>query len=110
MLALGQPPAQPGTQADPRAQLLGPIGMFVIMGVIFYLLLFRPQQKKAKEHAQLLKSVKRGDEVVTSGGILGEVITVKEKTLIVRSMDAKLEINKSAVAEITRRSGEAAQS
>jgi preprotein translocase subunit YajC len=54
----------------------------------------------------LLKAVKPGDKVITSGGILGVVITVKEKTVSIRSADAKLEITKSAIAEITERGGE----
>ena len=57
LLAMGGPPAPPGTQADPRGQLLGTIGMFVIMGVMFYFVLIRPQQKKAKEQADLLGRV-----------------------------------------------------
>ena len=54
----------------------------------------------------MLKAVKPGDKVITSGGILGVVITVKEKTVSIRSADAKLEITKSAIAEITERGGE----
>jgi preprotein translocase subunit YajC len=80
------------------------------MGVIMYMLIFRPQQKKAKEHANLLKSIRRGDKIITSGGLVAEVVTVKEKTLSIRSADAKLEITKSAVTEITERSGEHSES
>ena len=108
MLALGAPPTAPGTQPDPRAQMVSTVGMIVLMGVIFYFMLFRPQQKKAKEHAAMLKTVGPGDKVVTSGGIVGVVLTVKEKTLTIRSSDAKLEIAKSALAEITERSGKSA--
>ena len=80
------------------------------MFVIFYFLLIRPQQKKAKDHANLMKSIRAGDKIVTSSGIVAVVITVKEKTLSVRSADAKFEITKSAVAEITERSGESSSS
>ena len=82
----------------------------VLLVVVFYFILIRPQQKKAKEHQQLLKTVKPGDKVLTSGGVLGVIITVKEKTVTLRSADAKLEITKSAIAEITERSGEAGES
>lgn len=82
----------------------------VLLMVVFYFVLIRPQQKKAKQHQELLKSIKPGDKIVTSGGILGVVITVKEKTLSIRSADAKLEITKSAVADITERSGESSES
>ena len=109
ILALGQPP-QPGTQADPRGQLLQTVGMLVLMVVMFYFVLIRPQSKKAKEHAQMLKTVRPGDKIVTSGGVVASVITVKEKTLTIRSADAKFEITKSAIAEITERGGESSQS
>lgn len=82
----------------------------VLLIAVFYLVLIRPQSKKAKEHAAMLKTVRKGDEVVTSGGVVGEVVTVKEKTIVVRSMDAKFEVNKSAISEITRRGGEASES
>lgn len=107
---MGQPPGPSGTQPDPRGQALSTIGMLVIMVVMFYFVLIRPQSKKAKDHAQMLKTVRRGDEVVTSGGIVGEIVTVKEKTLVVRSMDAKFEVSKSAVSEITKRGGESNES
>ena len=77
----------------------------VLLMVVFYFALIRPQQEKSKEHAQLMKNIHSGDKILTSSGILGSVITVKEKTLTIRSADTKLEIAKSAVAEITERSG-----
>src|SRR5262245_40047637 len=109
LMALGQPPTPPGTQADPRAQLLGPLGMFVLMGLMMYFVLFRPQQKRDREHKELLKTVRPGDEILTSGGIVVTVVTVKEKTISIRSADAKLEITKSAISQITARKGEPAQ-
>ena len=81
----------------------------ILMFVVFYFLLIWPQQKKAKAHAELLKSVKRGDRVVTSAGLVGMVESVKEKTIIIKSDASKLEITKSAIAEITERSGEATE-
>jgi preprotein translocase subunit YajC len=104
ILALAPPPAQPGQQQQPFWVSLVPLGLLV---VVFYFVLIRPQQKKAKEHATLLKTVRPGDKVLTSSGILGVVLTVKDKTLTIRSADTKLEITKSAIAEITERSGDA---
>jgi len=109
LLAMGAPPSPAGTQPDPRNQMLTTVGMLVIMVVMFYFVLIRPQSKKAKEHAELLKSVKPGDRIVTSGGVVAVVVTVKEKTLSVRSADSKFEITKAAVTEITERGGEASQ-
>src|SRR5215468_1091133 len=106
ILAMGQAPATPGTQPDPRGQALTTIGMLVIMVVMFYFVLIRPQSKKAKDHAEMLKTVKAGDRIVTTGGMVAVVVNVKEKTLSVRSADSKFEITKAAVAEITERSGE----
>ena len=82
----------------------------VLLVVVFYFVLIRPQQKKAKDHANLLKAIRAGDKIVTSSGIVAVVVTVKDKTLSIRSADAKLEITKSAVAEITERSGESNES
>jgi preprotein translocase subunit YajC len=98
LLAVGE------TQPDPKAQLLGPLGMFVIMGLMFYFALWRPQQKKAREHAALLQALKKGDEVVTSSGICGVIVSIKEKTVCLRSEDAKLEVLKSAVSDVVKRS------
>ncbi len=105
---MGAPPSAPGTQPDPKAQMLQTFGMLALMGVMFYFLLIRPQQKKAKDHAALLKTVAPGDKILTNSGIVGVVLTVKEKTLTIRSADAKLEIAKAAVAEITERGGKPA--
>lgn len=109
MLALSAPTA-PGTAPDPKAQMLQMVGTLVFMGLAMYLLLFRPQQKKAKQHAELLKTVKAGDKIVTSGGILGVIVTVKEKSVSLRSADTKLEILKSSIAEIIERTSSPSQS
>jgi preprotein translocase subunit YajC len=78
----------------------------VLLVVVFYFALIRPQQKKTKEHAALLKTVRAGDKIVTGSGIIAVVVTVKEKTVTIRSADAKLEITKSAITEILDRSAE----
>ncbi len=106
LLALA-PQAQPGQQPPPFWTSLVPL---VLLVVVFYFALIRPQQKKTREHAQLLKTIRPGDRIITSGGVVGVVVTVKDKTLSVRSADSKFEITKSAIAEITERSGEASES
>ena len=106
LLAQGSPVGQ-GTQAPPPWLNIGPL---VLIMVIFYFILIRPQQKKAKAHAELLKTLRPGDKVVTSGGILGIVISVKEKSVSLRSADTKLEVLKSAVSEITERTSAAGES
>ena len=81
-----------------------------LLFVIFYMVLIRPQQKKAKEQAAMIKTVKNGDKIVTTSGIIATVVTVKEDSLSIRSADAKFEITKGAIAEIRERSGESSAS
>ncbi len=106
-LAMG-PPA--GTQQDPKGQMLNTLMWFGMLAIVFYFLLIRPQQKKAKEQAELLKGVKSGDKIVTNSGIIATVITVKEDSISIRSADAKLEITKGAIAEIRERASESSAS
>jgi preprotein translocase subunit YajC len=72
--------------------------MLVIMFAIFYLLLIRPQQKRAKQHKELVSSLSAGDQVVTAGGIHGKVTAV-EDTLITLEIAAntRIKINRSSV-------------
>lgn len=103
LLAMAPPP---GTQPDPKGEMIKLVGMLGLMAVMFYFVAMRPQQKRAKEHAALLKAVKAGDKITTTSGILGVVLSVKEKTVTIRSADAKFEITKAAIAEITERGTE----
>ena len=107
VLALGAPPS--GTQQDPKGALFGQIGMMVLLFVMFYFALIRPQQKKQKELAAKLKSIRAGDKVVTTGGVIAFVITVKESSFSVRSADSKFEITKNAIAEVLERGGESSE-
>jgi len=72
----------------------------VLLVIVFYFILIRPQQKRSKQQAILISSIKSGDRVVTSSGIVGVVITVKDKTVSLRSADAKMEVTKASVTEI----------
>ena len=95
-----------GQQGQSTMPFLAQIFPMIVMVVIFYLVFIRPQQKKAKEHENLLKTLKKGDKVLTTGGILATVITVKEKSVSIRSDESKFEVLKSAVTEVTERAGE----
>jgi preprotein translocase subunit YajC len=106
MLALGAP-AQPGQQAPPFWTNLVPL---VLLVVVFYFALIRPQQRKQREQTNMLKTVRRGDKVTTSSGILGTVLDVNDKTVTIRSKDTKLEVTKTAISEISERSGESSES
>lgn len=98
ILAMSQP--QPGQSAQPIWIQLVPM---VLIFVVFYFLLIRPQQKKAKEHDALLKTLKAGDKVLAAG-ILGTVTSVREKSVVIRSEETKFEVLKSAVTEVIERS------
>jgi preprotein translocase subunit YajC len=104
LLAMG--PAPQGSQQNPTAQMLQMVGTLVFFFVVMYFLMIRPQQKKAREHAVMVKALRPGDRVVTSGGVMGVVVSVKEKTVAIRSEGTKLEIVKSAVTEILERAAE----
>lgn len=76
---------------------------FILMFVILYLLLIRPQQRKHREHQMMLQSLKKGDRVVTTGGFLATVLNIKEKeNLVVLRLaeNVKVEIQKGAIAAI----------
>jgi preprotein translocase subunit YajC len=75
-------------------QGLGQTFVFVlIMLAIFYVLLWRPQQKQAKEHRAMIASLKKGDAVITNGGIIGKVHAVAEKFIVLETgRDVKLRV------------------
>ncbi len=83
--------------------MLMQVGMIVFMLVIFWVLLIRPQQKKAREQAELLKNLKAGDKVVTSSGIIGIITSVRDDAVVLRSADTKLEFQKGSVSQIIER-------
>jgi len=106
------PAAPAGTPAAPPPQS-SPLGFFIplaLMLVILYFMMIRPQSQQRKRQAHLLENLKSGDKVVTASGIVGVVITVKDKTVSLRSMDAKMEVTKSSVTEILERGGESSAS
>jgi len=79
--------------------------------VVFYFLLIRPQKTRDKEHKKTLAGLNKNDEVVTSSGIHGTIVNVKEKTVILRvDENVKIEIEKNCVAYIKKPQGAAASS
>lgn len=80
---------------------LAPLLMMVVFIVIFYFLLIRPQQKKAKEHQAMIAKVAAGDEVVTSGGILGRVIEVGDVFLTLEIADGvRIKVQKFQISSL----------
>lgn len=75
--------------------------MFSLIIVIFYFMILRPQQKRQKERQKMLDAVKKGDKIVTIGGIQGTVVGLDDKTVLVQIADnVKVKIEKTAVSSI----------
>ncbi len=80
----------------------------VLIIAIFYFLLLRPQAKERQRHAEMLKGVKKGDEIVTNGGIIGKVVHVEENRLTVRTGDnTRITVDRGRIANILDVKGEA---
>ncbi len=72
--------------------------------VIFYFILIRPQQKKQKELQKMIEALKKGDRVLTTGGIFGTVVGVKDNILVLKiDEETKIEMVKSAVASVVKK-------
>jgi preprotein translocase subunit YajC len=101
-LSLFQAPAGNST-----GSMISTVVMFGAVFAIFYFLIIRPQNKKQKEAQKMIAAIKKGDKVVTIGGIHGIVSSVKDKTVVIKVDDsAKLEFSKSAVATVEARGEE----
>lgn len=87
------------TAVNPLVQLL-PLALIFI---VFYFLLIRPQKQKEKQHQKMLGGLNKNDEIVTSGGIHGVIVAVKDRTVTLRIDDnVKMEIEKNSVAYIKK--------
>lgn len=79
----------------------GTLIMLVLMVGVFYFLLIRPQRKRDKEAKEMMAALKKGDKIVTIGGIRGTVTSVKETTVVVKvDTDTRIEFNKSAISQV----------
>ena len=96
----------PATVPDPIGSAIKSFGLMAIFLVVMWLFILAPQRKRTKELEATLKALKAGDKVVTNSGILGVVLSIKDKTLSIRSAETKLEILKSSVLEVVERGGE----
>ena len=87
-------------QANPILSFLPLILMFVV----FYFLLIRPQQKRQKEHANMVKNLAKGDRVVTTGGLIGTIHTLQDDYVVLKvgDQDTKLEVLRSAIQELKK--------
>ncbi|HEY1951786.1 MAG TPA: preprotein translocase subunit YajC [Gemmatimonadaceae bacterium] len=93
--------------------ILGSIFMYGAIFAIFYFILIRPQSNQRKQHDEMVRTLKKGDEIVTTGGVVGEVIFIKEKggddkssgmddRVTIKSGDTRLIIERGRIAKINR--------
>lgn len=95
--------------------LVSTILMYGAIGAIFYFVLLRPQQKQRKEHDAMLRALRRGDEIVTTGGVVGEVTFIAQQSkdgqpvvgmedrVTIKSGDTRLIVERGRIAKILRK-------
>ncbi len=77
------------------------LGMFVLIFIVFYFMLIRPQMKRAKEHKKLIEALAKNDEVVTSGGLLGKITRVDESFIAIEiASGVEIKVQRSAVTSV----------
>ena len=98
---------QASGSGNATGSMISTLVTFGLVFVIFYFLIIRPQNKKQKDAQKMIEAVKKGDKVVTAGGIHATVYTVKEKTVILKvDDDTKMEFSKSAIASVEPKCGD----
>ena len=95
--AMADAGAATAQSTDPLASLILPIGLVVL----FYFFLIRPQSKRQKEHKKMVNDLQKGEEILTSGGILGKITNIKDDFVTLEiAKEVSLKIQKSAVQTI----------
>ncbi len=85
--ALGVNPGGAGSASGPAGGPLGAVLPLVLVFLVFYFLLIRPQQNQAKQHKEFLNNLKKGDEVITSGGVHGRITGITEAVVTLEVAD-----------------------
>lgn len=92
--------AEPAAAAQ-QPGLLEALLPFVILFVVFYFLLIRPQSKRVKEHKTMVEALQKGDEVVSNGGLLGKIVELGENFVVVELADnVQVKLQRQAVASV----------
>ena len=104
LLMTGGPAADGGQQGSPFTMLI----FFALIFAIFYLLIIRPQQKRQKQHSEMLAGIRNGDEVLTSGGLIGSVVGTKEENnlqvVVLKIADnTKVEVSRTHIQQVLRK-------
>ncbi|MCX7750532.1 MAG: preprotein translocase subunit YajC [Candidatus Bipolaricaulota bacterium] len=95
--------AQTGAEAQTTQSLITLVVMLVAFVAIFYFLLIRPQRRREKEHRNLLSSLKRGDRVLTAGGIYGTIEDISEDSVTLIVEEGKLRLAKGSIVDKVRK-------
>jgi preprotein translocase subunit YajC len=108
-MMLGMP--EGGASQNSGGQLVSMLVTFGLIILVFYFLVIRPQNKKQKDAQKMLASLRKGDRIVTAGGIHGSVVSVKETSVVVKVDDnTKLEFSKGSVTQVVERKDESFES
>ena len=93
-------------QGNPANALYQQIFMFGSIFLIFWFLILRPQQKQRRQHEEMLRQLKKGDEVVTSGGIIGRVVHVQDdERVVITSENTRLLVERARIARVVTAAG-----
>jgi preprotein translocase subunit YajC len=98
--AFAMGPQQGGAAAQDGTAMLLNFLPLILMFAIFWFLLIRPQQKRAKAHKQMLAELTRGDYVMTSSGIFGRIIEINDEQVVLESETAKIRFSRSAIGAL----------
>ncbi len=96
---LAQEPAD--TARNQQGSIFGGLGGFlpiILIFLIFYLLLIRPQTKQRKQIEEMRQSLKKNDKIITAGGIIGTIISINNDTITIRTRDVKLDVQRTAIS------------
>ena len=91
------PQGADGAAANPMAQY-SQYGLMIVMFAVLYFLLIRPQQKRAKEHRNMMANLQPGAKVITSGGLYGTIVEVKDQSMVLDLGDHKVTVARSHIA------------
>ncbi|MCK9409393.1 MAG: preprotein translocase subunit YajC [Bacteriovoracaceae bacterium] len=93
----------PAQQGQGGGEIYSTLIMFGLIIAIFYFMIIRPQQKRQKERVALLGQIKKGDKIITAGGIHGDVVSVDEKTLLIEIADKiKVKIERNSISVVNK--------
>ncbi|MDO8494132.1 MAG: preprotein translocase subunit YajC [Deltaproteobacteria bacterium] len=101
-LAMGTPPQGAANGAAPQGNMLTMFAPLIIIFVIFYFLLIRPQQKQQKKMQTMLQAIKKGDQVITRGGIHGKITGIADNVLTIEvANNVQMKFSRDSIVNVT---------